>query len=368
MNALIDGVMTPLRQFPLLSLLILAALSGALVWRLLLGLLAIISTRTQLPWRECWVEHNVPRWLAILVAAAVVHVIVADWAPWPADEATRIRHGADLVIVVAATMFVVRLLSALHALHAQGAGGERRSFKGVVQVLQLLAICVAILLVLARLTNQPPALVLSGLGAVAALGAFIFRDVLLSFLAGMRIISDDIVRVGDWIQTADGGINGKVIEIDLHDVAVANFDGSLARIGTRRLLAETFRNWRGTSEPRSRRIAFKLLIDPRSIRFCGEGTGGGAVGPGSSGETRLGEFRRYATQHLGAAKGLDASMPIMVRTTNPTPEGVPIECAAYSEEMESQQADALCSSLIEHLLAALPQFELVAHRRAGTAA
>ena len=366
MNALIDWVLTPLRQFPLLSLLLFAALSGALARRLFLSLLGIISTRTQLPWRECCEQQRVPRWLAILVAGTVVHVVVASWAAWPADEATRIRHGADLLIVFAATMVVVRLLSTLHLLHANQAGGERRSFKGVVQVLQLLAICVAILLVLARLTNQPPALVLSGLGAVAALGAFIFRDVLLSFLAGMRIMSDDIVRVGDWIQTADGGINGKVIEIDLHDVAVANFDGSLARVGTRRLLAETFRNWRGVREARSRRITFKLLIDPRSIRFCEEEPGGGSAGPVPFGDTRLGEFRHYASQYLEAAAGIDASLPIMVCTVDATAEGVPIECAAYSQELESQQADALRSSLIEHLLAVLPRFELIAHRKAGS--
>lgn len=363
LDALLDWLLTPLRQFPLVGLLLVAALCGALARRLFLSLLGMISTRTQLPWRECCEQQRVPRWLAILVAGTMLHLTVASWADWPAQEAIRVRHGADLIIVFAATMCVVRLLSALQALHANKAGGERRSFKGVVQVLQLLTICVAVLLVLARLTNQPPALVLSSLGAAAALGAFIFRDVLLSFLAGMRIMSDDIVRVGDWIQTADGGINGKVVEIDLHDVSVANFDGSLARVGTRRLLAETFRNWRGVRETRSRRITFKLLIDPRSIRFCDEAPGGG--GERTSDQTRLGEFRRYATQYLGTAIGIDASLPLMVRTLDATPEGVPVECAAYSQELESQQADALRSSLIEHLLAMLPRFELTAYRKGG---
>ena len=365
MDALLDWLLTPLRQFPLVGLLLFAVLSGALARLAFLSLLGMISTRTRLPWRESCEQQRVPRWLAILVAGTVVHASAASWAAWTPTEVTRIRHGADLIIVFAATMCVVRLLSALHALHANKAGGERRSFKGVVQVLQLLAICVAVLLVLARLTNQPPALVLSSLGAAAALGAFIFRDVLLSFLAGMRIMSDDIVRVGDWIETADGGVNGKVVEIDLHDVMVANFDGSLARIGTRRLLAETFRNWRGVREIRSRRIAFKLLIDPRSIRFCDEAPGDRAAGPVPFSETRLGQFRHYAAQYLEAAEGIDASLPVMVRTVDAIPEGVPIEFAAYSQELDSQQADALRSSLIEHLLAVLPRFELVAHRKAG---
>lgn len=366
MDALFDWVLTPLRQFPLVAVLLFAALAGTLARSALLTLLGIASAQTRLPWRESCERQRVPRWLGILVAGTLVHVTVAAWTGWSPTDVTRIRHGADLIIVLAATMTVVRLLSALHALHATRAGGERRSFKGVVQVLQLLAICAALLLVLARLTNQPLGLVLSSLGAAAALGAFVFRDVLLSFLAGMRIMSDDIVRVGDWIETTDGVINGKVIEIDLHDVAVANFDGSLARVGTRRLLSGTFRNWRGVREVRSRRICFTLLIDPRSIRFCeGPAEGSSDDRRAPSGATRVGEFRQYAKQFLGAAAGIDPDLPIVVRTLDATPEGIPLEFAAFSRELEWQRSEALRSSMIEHLLAVLPQFELDPYRKGG---
>ena len=123
MDALLNWLLTPLREFPLAGLLLIAALSGALARLVFLRLLGMISKRTQLPWRECCEQQRVPRWLAILVAGTVIHASVGSWAAWTTTEVTRIRHGADLIIVFAATMCVVRLLSALQALHANKAGG-----------------------------------------------------------------------------------------------------------------------------------------------------------------------------------------------------------------------------------------------------
>lgn len=365
MDALLEWVLTPLRQFPLVAVLLGAMLAGTLAHRLFAVALGLISAQTRLPWRETCEQLGAQRWLAVLVTGTTLHITLGLWTEWPDGLVSRIRHAVDLVIVVAATMLVVRLLAAMHEVHANKAVGERRSFKSVVQVLQLLTICVALLLVLARLTDQPPALVLSGLGAAAALGAFVFKDVLLSFLAGMRILSDDIGHVGDWIETADG-INGRVTEIDLHDVAVANFDGSLARVGTRRLLSESFRNWRGVRQIHSRRICFKLLVDPRSIRFCDPSPGAdGLIDPAQAGTTRLGEFRHYAMQYFGANADIDRDSPVLVRTLDATPEGVPVECAVFSRALAWEQSQALRSSLIEHLLAVLPQFQLLPHRKGG---
>lgn len=363
---MLEWALSPLRQFPLMTVVLSALLAGLAARGLFAFVLGMISARTRLPWRETCERLGVQRWLTVLVVGAVLHVTLGLWSDWSEDLVRRVRHAADLVIVVAATMAVMRLLAALHEVHATRAGGERRSFKAVVQVLQLLAICVALLLVLARLTNQPPALVLSGLGAAAALGAFVFKDVLLSFLAGMRILSDDIVRVGDWIETANGDINGRVTEIDLHDVAVANFDGSPARIGTRRLLGETFRNWRGMRLIRSRRICFTLLVDPRSIRFGESPTDiPEAAARGRAGATRLGEFRQHAMGFIGANLAVDSGLPVMARTLDATPEGVPVECSAFTRELGWEQAEALRSALLEHLLAVMPQFDLVPHRKGG---
>src|SRR5690606_34160434 len=83
----------------------------------------------------------------------------------------------------------------------------------------------------------------------------------------VQLASNDMLRLGDWIEMPSQGADGDVIDISLHTVKVQNWDKTISTIPTHLLISESFRNWRGMSESGGRRIKRALLLDQTSVRF-----------------------------------------------------------------------------------------------------
>src|SRR3546814_3780110 len=98
------------------------------------------------------------------------------------------------------------------------------------------------------LMEQSPLLLLSGLGAMAAVLMLVFKDTILSLVASVQLTSNDMLRVGDWIEMPDLNADGEVIDIALHTVKVKNCDKTITSIPNYRLISETYKNWRGMAE------------------------------------------------------------------------------------------------------------------------
>src|SRR3546814_7740161 len=82
----------------------------------------------------------------------------------------------------------------------------------------------------------------------------------------MQITSNDLVRVGDLIEMPQLNADGDVIDVALHTVKVQNWDKTITTIPTKRLISESFINWRGMQESGGRRIKRSILIDQNSVR------------------------------------------------------------------------------------------------------
>lgn len=101
---------------------------------------------------------------------------------------------------------------------------------------------------IAVLINRRPLILLSGLGAMAAVLMLVFQDTILSVVASVQIGSNDMVRIGDWIEMPSLNADGDVIEIALHTVKVRNWDKTITTIPIRKLITDSFKNWRGMQE------------------------------------------------------------------------------------------------------------------------
>ena len=97
-------------------------------------------------------------------------------------------------------------------------------------------------------------MLLSGLGAVAAVLMLVFQDTILSLVASVQLSSNNMVKIGDWIVMPSYGADGFVIEIALHTVKIQNWDKTIVTVPTRKLIEESFTNWRGMFESGGRRI------------------------------------------------------------------------------------------------------------------
>ncbi|PKC52993.1 Mechanosensitive ion channel MscS, partial [Rhizophagus irregularis] len=91
---------------------------------------------------------------------------------------------------------------------------------------------------------ESPIILLSGFGALSAVLMLVFKDSILGLVAGVQLSTNDMVRVGDWIEMPKYGANGDVIDISLNTVKIQNFDKTITTIPSYALISDSFINWR----------------------------------------------------------------------------------------------------------------------------
>ena len=189
--------------------------------------------------------------------------------------ANLIGNIATALAAILAVMILMAMLDALLSLQQkyslengdQASAHKVRSIKSYVQLGKLMLMLTGAIVTVAVLMDRSPLLVLSGLGAMSAVLLLVFKDTILSFTAGVQLSSNDMLRIGDWIEMPQVGADGDVIDIALHTVKVQNWDKTITTIPTWRLMSESYRNWRGMSESGGRRIKRTMQIDAGSVRF-----------------------------------------------------------------------------------------------------
>ena len=312
--------------------------------------------------------------------------------------ATMVGNVAMAFMVIQMVRALLAMLDALLLMQNHSNNGDAptkamkvRSIKSYVQLGKLVLMVAAAIVAVAVLFNRSPLIVLSGLGAMSAVLMLVFKDTILSFTAGVLLSSNDMLRLGDWIEMPQVGADGDVVDIALHTVKVQNWDKTITTIPTWRLMSESYRNWRGMSESGGRRIKRTLRLDASSVRFLGEDdmaylshiellrpylqgkrealiqlNSQALVALGKNGEfpanqhrlTNIGTFRAYIEAYLRANPRVHQTMALMVRTLEPTPEGVPIELYCFTASTAWVAYESTQGDIFDHLLAILPEFGL----------
>src|SRR5690606_13466288 len=124
--------------------------------------------------------------------------------------------------------------------------------------------------VIATLFDRDPLLLFSGLGAMTAVLLLVFKDTILSLVASVQLTTNDMLRVGDWIEMPQLNADGDVIDMSLHTVKVQHWDKTITTIPTWRLINESYKNGRGMVDSGGRRIKRAIHLDQSSVRFLGD--------------------------------------------------------------------------------------------------
>lgn len=289
------------------------------------------------------------------------------------------------VIIVTLALAITATLTLANTLYQRRADARNRPIKGYVQVVKLIVYAAAAILAIAVLMDQSPLLLLSGLGAMAAVLLLVFKDTILSLVASVQITSNDMVRVGDWIEMPKLDANGDVIDIALHTVKVQNFDKTITNIPTHRLITESFRNWRGMAESGGRRIMRSLIIDQNSVRFLsdadiarlsqfgllrdyleqrqeevGRWNRQNAMNEVLNARrlTNIGTFRAYVLAYLEMRPDIAADKTLLVRQLEPGEDGLPLQIYAFASTTVWVQYEGVQADIFDHLIAIMPQFDL----------
>ena len=116
--------------------------------------------------------------------------------------------------------------------------------------------------------DKSPTLLLTSLGASAAVLMLIFRDSILGFVSGIQLSANDMLKVGDWISVPKFGADGTVEEVSLTTVKIRNWDNTIVTLPPYQLVSDSFVNWHAMQLSGGRRIELSLLVDMTTIRFC----------------------------------------------------------------------------------------------------
>lgn len=314
-----------------------------------------------------------------------------QWISEPARQ--LVENIAGAVFAILAARLVSSLVGGMHAYYRTvHAAGPQRSITSFVQLGQLLVWIVGAIFAVSLLLDRSPTLLLSGLGAAAAIIILVFRDTLLSLVAAIQVSTYDLVRVGDWISAPKFGADGDVLDIGLNVVKVQNFDKTITSIPTYKLIDDAFTNWRGMTESGGRRIKRAILIDVQTVRFLREeetrdlarmsligaymkekldaiaksnaeaATAAAAHTPPLEPQerrlTNLGTFRAYIEQYLISRSDIRKDMTLLVRHRDPTIDGLPIQIYCFTATTDWNAYEGIQSDIFDHLLATAPRFGL----------
>ncbi len=109
----------------------------------------------------------------------------------------RIAHAGAWVCIF---FTMGSLLSAWQDVYASSKEAQTRSINGYIQLGKLALGSVCGVLVLSILIDRSPLWMLSGIGALSAVLLLVFKDTLLSLVASTQLTSNDMLRIGDWIE------------------------------------------------------------------------------------------------------------------------------------------------------------------------
>ncbi len=345
--------------------------------------LVYLSTRTENKYDDVMVEKLRPFRFAWVAPLLVIYYL-AGLLP---ENAQVIRQAVLLIVLWLVVITFNSILSGLNAIYESSRRYHGVSIEGYLDLAKLLIIAGALIVTASVLTGQSPVVLLSGLGVIMALLVLMFRDTLLSLVASLQINSNDLVREGDWIEMPSFGADGSVLNISLHTVKVQNWDKTITVIPTYKLLEDPFRNWRGMEESGGRRIKRAIHVDLNTIRFCdremlerfknvplvkeyieaklseASQTGSAAKHlespPTTPQTTNMEVFQAYVTNYLRNRPDLhQEGMTLLVHQLAPGPTGLPLEIYVFTKTVEWAAYEAVQAEILDHLLGALPQFDL----------
>ncbi len=355
--------------------------------RILLRVVERFAARTTTRYDDILVEERVFHRIAHLAPTMVLRWGAPfTFAAYPIGIEV-LETIADLYSVLITVSVCFALLNSLLRIYETTRFAQRLPIKPIIQVLKVLAAFAATLVVVSMLFGRSPMVLLSGLGAFTAVLILVFRDPILGLVAGVQLVSNDMVRPGDWIEVPKYGADGDVIDVSLTTVSVQNWDKTISSIPTYALLSDTFRNWRGMTESGGRRIKRSIHLDMSSIRFCDQElldrlrrieavreyigrkqeeieAHNRAHGIDTSSPvngrrlTNVGIFRAYLQAYLRQNEAIHDRMTFLVRQLQPTPQGLPIEIYVFSSDQRWPQYEAIQADIFDHVLAAIEVFDL----------
>ncbi|WP_079526750.1 mechanosensitive ion channel family protein [Solibacillus isronensis] len=366
----------------IIFIVIICLIANFITKKIVIRFITHIVNNNKYQWDNILLEKKVFHKLSHIVPAIIIYYFAEAFT-----YQALIEKGAITYIIIVVLSLLGSLLNAVHDIYQTFEISKVQPIKGYIQVVKIIVYVLGIILVIANLIGENPLIILSGLGALSAVLLLVFKDSLLGLVAGIQLTSNDMVRVGDWIEMPKYGADGDVIDLSLNTVKVQNFDKTITTIPSYALISDSFKNWRGMQVTGGRRIKRSIFIDTTSIAFCSEekikelrnihyltdyidtrqqeitdynikhriDTSNQVNGRAL---TNVGLFRMYISNYLKNHPGIHKNMTTMVRQLAPSELGLPIEIYAFSNDINWAVYESIQADIFDHLFAVASEFDL----------
>lgn len=344
--------------------------------------------RTRVKWDDTLFSVPVLNRMCHILSAVLLAVVL----PVVFDEKSAGRivvlRLMQVYTVIAVLRFVNALLFAAFHIAAARPAWQNKPIKGLRQTAQGIALLISAIMIISILLNKSPTILLTGLGASAAVLMLIFRDSILGFVSGIQLSANDMLKVGDWISVPKYGADGNVVEVSLTTVKIRNWDNTLVMLPPYLLTTDSFTNWHAMQLSGGRRVMRSVSIDMTSVRFCTpemldhyrtidllrdyvdqteqrieEYNAAHGIRPGERKinglhQTNLGVFRAYLVRYLQNEVPVNPEMTLMVRQLEPSGTGLPMQLYFFTNTVVWVDYEGIQSDVFDHVLAVIPEFDL----------
>lgn len=363
----VHGHAVPVLRHVLLTVVaLLLALVAELICRyVFVPLILKIVKRTEAKWDDVIFDYKVLKVACRIVPALVIWKLMPlVFYQIPVVQEALARLTA-VYLTIATTQLAVGIINRLRYLNTKPGNSTSQYLKSFCGVLKILTIFIAAIVVVGILINRSPMNLLAGLGATSAILMLVFKDTIDGLVAGVRLTSNEMIHIGDWITLTDGSIDGTVQDITLTTVKVKQGDNSIATVSPQTLVNGSFLNWKDMLEGGGRRVKKVVYFDVRSIRIADDDLKKNLLAKGYVKEEDLkgdviniGLFRHYMEHYLSKREDVNPKMTLLLRQLDATQAGVPIEFYFFLSNKDWVPYEHSTSDILEHVYAYAHEFGL----------
>ena len=339
--------------------------------------------RTRIQWDDILVERksldNLAHLIPALLVKACIPLIFIDFKQIIPFLSTL----ADIYIIIAIMILIISLLKASEVSISTSPIFTNKPIGSYFQLVRIIIYIIVAILIVSFVIGKSPFYLLSAFGALSAIVLLIFKDTILGFVASVQISSNDIIRVGDWIEIPKFNADGEVIAINLNTVKISNWDKTTTTVPTYYFISDSFKNWRSMKQSGVRRINRPIYFNIRSIKFIdstlkkrlsanklihnflleknieiNNNNHDFNVLNTNQQLTNIGIFKQYMEYYLKNSTSIRQDMTLMIRQLTITEKGMPLEIYCFTDKTEWIDYEEVISDIFNYILATAPYFDL----------
>lgn len=371
----------------LLALALIVIVTAYITRKILVEVLTKVAARTNSKLDDFLMRNRtmayVARLIPLIIVVQAIPIVLAD-VPFLIRP---IEVMVDIYLIILWLWIIRAALRSIKDYLWTKESFKDKPLDSYLQVINIILFIFAGLIIFSLLTGEDVMVFVTAMGAATAILMLVFKDTILGFVASIQVSTNDMVRIGDWIEMPKYGADGDVMEINLNTVKVQNWDKTITTIPTYYLITDSFKNWRGMQDSGGRRIKRPIRLKISSIRYLekaeieelkkiqllkpfieerqneierfNEENGVDLSMPvNGRNMTNAGLFRKYIELYTHHHPGINKNLTFIVRQLSPGDNGLPLELYMFTADIRWVPYEGIMSDIFDHLLAAVKHFKL----------